>query len=691
MPYVVPLNLLDQEDYQLVGTKGANLGELKRAGLPIPSGFVVTNEAYQEIISQTDIEEKIGKILNDILPTKPEQIIEASQKIEKLFDTLTLSKKLANEISQASKFLSRGKRGNLAVRSSAISEDIKGLSFAGEYASFLDVSYQKLLEKIKSCWTSQFSPRAISYAAEHKVNLRKNPLSVIVQDFVEAQVAGAGFTQNPLSGDKNEIIIEAIWGLGLLANYGMVIPDRYLVRKNTWRIIAKIYGSQKTQLIRQGDVAKEVPISQAFQARQKLSDAKIIELAKLAKIIENHFYFPQNFEWALSKGKLVILQSRPVSPYDQIKGSKVAFQMPILLSGTGASKGYGWGQVRVIKKMSDLKNVKRGDVLITASTNPDFILGMKKASAIVTDRGGITSHAAILARELGKPCVVGAGEATHILRNGEIVTVEGTSGKIFFGQPPLSSKTLLFKKQAKIKKSNGQGNGPRTAQKIYCYLASLDERIGVIDQDIDGLYIDTITARSTRNFSSLENILKGKKVILATNKNEEVLLKNYDQGSFEVALSNIRSKREISAAGKRADTVFLIFDLPFHLIAHKDFLEEKIEGIILDIDGLIKNSLGETSEDELWLSKYATDSHFVNELENLIGEAKRRRLKIFFLFKNQFYWELLSLAVKKGVWGLIVPPLLIPALREILHQLEEEVVKEDIAKSQGRIDPWQKL
>lgn len=690
MPYVLPLNLLDREDYQLVGTKGANLGELKKAGLPIPSGFVVTTEAYREVISQTSIEGKIGKILDGILPTKPEQVIEASQKIEKLFDSLPLPKKLEEEISKAAKLLSKENRGNLAVRSSAISEDIKGLSFAGEYVSFLDVSYQKLTEKIKACWVSQFSPRAIVYATEHKVDLRKNPIAVIVQDFVEAQASGAGFTINPLNGDKNEIIIEAIWGLGLLANYGMVIPDRYLVKKDTLRIISKASGSQKIQLIHQDNVAKEVPISKAFQKRQKLTNAKIIELAKLAKIIEEHFYFPQNFEWALKRDNLIILQSRPVSPHIQTKRAKIPFRMPILLSGTGASKGYGWGRARIIKKMGDLKNVKRGDVLITASTNPNFILGMKKASAIVTDRGGLTSHAAILARELGKPCVVGAGEATRVLKNGEIVTVEGTSGKIFSGQPTFPSKILTLKKP-KVKKSNGRQDKVKTVHKIYCYLTSLNEVISPIRQDVDGFYIDEITDGLARNFSQAEKIFKGRHVILATKKNNMTSLKNYDLGNFDIALSDVRSRREIREVSNKNGNIFLVFDLPFHIFAYRDFLEEEIKGVIIDISELIKNSLGETSEDELLVSKYATNSHFTRELENLIGEIKRRRLKMFFLFKDQFYWELLSIAVNQGGWGVIVPQPSIPTVREILHQLEEEVIKKFISKPQERTASWQKL
>src|SRR3990172_1333333 len=263
----------------------------------------------------------------------------------------------------------------------------------------------------------------------------------------QSEISGIMFTIDPVTNDKKKVIIEAIFGLGELIVGGQVTPDHYEVEKETFKILSKNIVSQEKFMTLSGRTNKIVPVSAAHRKDQKLADEKIIELAKIGVQIEKHYFFPQDMEWALEDNKLYIVQTRPVTTIkatDQKLEAKKSDQItkkPIL-SGSPASPVIGCGKVVILKSAKELSRIKQGDILVTEMTNPDFVPAMRKASAIVTNEGGVTSHAAIVSRELGIPAVVGTKFATSTLKDGEIITINGYNGQVYTGDYAAVLRTI---------------------------------------------------------------------------------------------------------------------------------------------------------------------------------------------------------------------------------------------------------
>jgi pyruvate,water dikinase len=429
---------IDKEDIALVGGKGANLGEMAGFDIPVPEGFVITAKAYFDFLKENKLELKIKEILEKINPQDPQSFNEASQKIKKLILGGKISSELAKEIIDS--YLNLGgllKNALVAIRSSATAEDLPTASFAGQQASFLNVKGEaNVVEKVKECWASLFEPRAIFYRQEKGFDHLKVGLAVVIQKMVPAEISGVMFTCDPVTNQKNRIVIEAIWGLGEYIVQGKVTPDLYVLDKNSLEILEKQVAKQTVQLIKVGSLNKQTTVPKKLQDKRKLTDKQIVELAKIGKKIHQHYFFPQDIEWTFYKGKFWIVQSRPVTtvenPKSKIQNPKLKYRK-VLLKGQGASPGITSGPVKIIFSAKEIGKIENGDVLVAPMTNPDFVPAMKKAAAIITDRGGQTSHAAIVSRELGVPCVVGTGKATKILKNGQIVTVNGVKGEVYEG------------------------------------------------------------------------------------------------------------------------------------------------------------------------------------------------------------------------------------------------------------------
>jgi len=427
---------IDKEDIALVGGKGANLGEMASFDIPVPEGFVVTAKAYFDFLKENKLEFKIKDILEKINPQDPQSFSEVSQKIKKLILGGKISSQLAKEIIDS--YLKLGgllKNALVAIRSSATAEDLPTASFAGQQASFLNIKGEaNVMEKVKECWASLFEPRAIFYRQEKGFDHLKVGLAVVVQKMVPAQISGVMFTCDPVTNQKNRIVIEAVWGLGEYIVQGKVTPDLYVLDKNSLEILEKQVAKQTIQLIKVGSLNKQSIVPKKLQNKRKLTDKQILELAKIGKKIHQHYFFPQDIEWTFYKGKFWIVQTRPVTTIEKGKGKKekVIKRKPILV-GQGASPGLATGPVKIIFSAKEIGKINNGDVLVAPMTNPDFVPAMKKVVAIVTDRGGQTSHAAIVSRELGVPCVVGTEKATKVLKNGQIVTVNGTKGEVYEG------------------------------------------------------------------------------------------------------------------------------------------------------------------------------------------------------------------------------------------------------------------
>ncbi len=483
------LSQTDKEDVPVVGGKAANLGELARDHVPVPDAFTITSQAYFDFLEKAGIRSKIKKILVKIDADNTRLLNEISELIKDLIEKSAVSDDLSREISENYKKLIHDSEGLVAVRSSATAEDLPQASFAGQQATFLNVTGEReLLSAVRKCWASLYEARAIFYREEKKFDHFKVGIAVVVQKMVQSDVSGVMFTIDPVKNDKKTIVIEAIWGLGELIVQGAVNPDHYEIDKLSLRIVKKEIATQGKQLIRIQKNNKEIPVGRAYRGVQKLSNGKILSLARLGKKIESHYGFPQDIEWAMDDDKLKIVQTRAVTTIENIERDlkkHITIDLPVILQGSPASPGIGVGMPKVLRSAKELTRIKPGDILVASMTNPDYVPAMKKAAAIVTDKGGRTSHAAIVSRELGIPCVVGTDKATKVLVNGRtVVTVNGAEGKVYKGA---LSQTRLAAIEFIENKKEEQVKSLKTATKVFVNLGEKELVNEVADRYVDGI------------------------------------------------------------------------------------------------------------------------------------------------------------------------------------------------------------
>lgn len=489
LPLVIDFKDIDKDSLELVGGKGANLGEMTKAGFPVPGGFAVTVPAYDLFLKENDISTKIYEILSVTDVEDPAQLESASRKIQKIVNTAKFPDQVFKDLVKSYRKMSGTfSKALVAVRSSATAEDLPGMSFAGQQATFLNIKGEANLQvAVRECWASLFTPRAIYYRVQNKIKHEKVGISVIVQKMVQSEVSGIMFSIDPVTNRKDRIIIDAVWGLGEMIVQGSYIPDHYVVQKDTFSILSKEVNDQKMQYVKNGQETKEIAVPKKLQDKVKLTDDQIVTLGKISQKLQDHYYFPQDSEWALEKGKLYIVQTRPITTIDkttivnnEAKSAVVQETAPIL-KGISASPGIGSGIVKILKSPKEIDKIKTGDVLVAPMTSPDYVPAMKKASAIVTNEGGMTSHAAIVSREMGIPCVVGTKTGTKTLNEGDIVTVNGSTGEIYMGGMSKESKSKVL--EAKNEKTKSY----KTATKLYVNLAEPDRAKEVSKMDVDGI------------------------------------------------------------------------------------------------------------------------------------------------------------------------------------------------------------
>lgn len=427
-----------REDGALVGGKGANLGEVTRAGIPVPPGFIITADAYFGFLQSGGLAERIASLLDNLDHRDNRRLNQVAEHLKQLVLDTPMPESLADEVRRAYRDLGEGP---VAVRSSATAEDLPEASFAGQQYTFLNVEgAENVIRAVQGCWASLYEARAIFYRAEHGYDHLRVGIAVPVQRMVQSRRSGVLFTVEPVSSDRSKITIEAVYGLGEAIVSGEVTPDLYVVAKDGLTIIQKNVAEQPRLLVRRPDATSagennvwvDVPAEQ--RSAQKLTDPEIIELAQLGCRVEAHYGHPQDIEWAEEDGQFYLVQTRPVTTLREMKSTDEREEAaPVLLSGSPASPGVAGGPVRIVLTSADIDTVEQGDVLVAEMTTPDFVPAMKRAVAIVTDRGGRTCHAAIVSRELGVPCVVGTGTATTTLRAGQVVTVDGNVGRVYEG------------------------------------------------------------------------------------------------------------------------------------------------------------------------------------------------------------------------------------------------------------------
>ena len=500
---------VNKEDVSIVGGKGANLGEMTNARLPIPYGFIVTSEAYYQFIKKSKLENRIKETLSTINYEDPSQLhqvskhlhemilqspipTDLSEQIIKYYEDLNLKEDKFYNVNLTAWHQTKRKVKHLydsplvAVRSSATAEDLPNASFAGQQETYLNVRGEShLLTKVKECWASLFTERAIYYRHEQGFDHFKVGLAAVVQRMVQSEKSGIAFSIDPVTNNKTKIIIEAIFGLGEYIVQGKVTPDHYEVDKRSLLLLKKEIKYQSLKYIKSNISNKEISLNKKDGSQQKLTEEEITKVALLVKDIENHYFFPQDIEWAIENDRVFIVQSRPITT---IKNQELRIKKQedeaiilnselLILSGSPASPGIAVGPVKIITSPTEIGKICKGDVLVAPQTNPDYVPAMKKAVAIITERGGRTSHAAIVSRELGVPAVVGAENATKKLHTGMIVTVNGITGEIFKGKVIDNS----------VKKETHHHTHYKTLTKIYVNLAEPEEALKISKLDVDGI------------------------------------------------------------------------------------------------------------------------------------------------------------------------------------------------------------
>lgn len=476
---VVWFEEVTKKDIPLVGGKGANLGEMTNAGIPVPPGFIVNADAYFDFIEKSGLSDKIKSLLEPLDVHNSKQLQEIAAKVQELIKGADMPPEIASEVKEA--YTKMGE-GLVAVRSSATAEDLPEASFAGQQATFLNVQgKEEVVVAVQGCWASLFGARAIFYRKEQGFDHFKVGIAVPVQRMVQSDASGVMFTVEPTTSDKEKITIEAVLGLGEMIVSGDVTPDHYTISKDGMKILDKEIKRQEWKLIKQkGVTGKEdnikVDLTPEEQAQQKITDADIIFLAKIGKRLEDHYQFPQDIEWAKEKGEIFIVQTRPVTTIREMAEVTPEITAPVLLSGAPASPGVASGSVKIVPDPSQIDKVLEGDILVAEMTTPDFVPAMKRAAAIVTDRGGRTAHAAIVSRELGIPCVVGSEKATATLKDGQVITVDGSKGKVYDGKIEITVETTT-RARGEIK----------TKTKLLVNLAQPELADRVAARDVDGV------------------------------------------------------------------------------------------------------------------------------------------------------------------------------------------------------------
>uniref|UniRef100_D0KTL0 Phosphoenolpyruvate synthase n=1 Tax=Saccharolobus solfataricus (strain 98/2) TaxID=555311 RepID=D0KTL0_SACS9 len=502
---ILDVSQVTKDMVQLAGGKGANLGELTSIGVRVPPAFILTSKAFKYFLEYNNLFDKIRDTLSS-----SETSEEASEKIKQLIKNAKMPDKLSSMIYQAYDELSKkvGKEILVAVRSSATAEDIETASFAGQQDTYLNVTKDELIDRIKDVWASLYNARAMEYRKSKGIDDLSILIAVVVQKMVNSRSAGVMFTLHPVTGDEKYIMIESNWGLGESVVGGKVTPDEVLIEKSTLRIVEKKVSNKNIKIVYDKQLKKNVTITldEKESRLMSITDEEAIELAKLALKIEEHYKRPMDIEWAIDNDlsfpeNIFIVQARPETFWSSkrkenknIAEKSAPIGGKVLVRGLAASPGIAFGKAKIILDIKDPKvhEFQKGEILVTKMTDPDWVPLMKIAGAIITDEGGMTSHAAIVSRELGIPAIVGSREATKIIRDNQEITVDAIRGIVYEGKVLQTSETVSQQAQPSI---GIQGISrevllslyPVTATKIYMNLGEPDVIDKYLDLPFDGI------------------------------------------------------------------------------------------------------------------------------------------------------------------------------------------------------------
>ena len=427
------------DEIGVAGGKGASLGEMTSAGFPVPPGFVVTVDAYRAVLEASGIGPELFEAV-DVDPDDTAALADAAERAQRLVTGTAVPETVRSAILEA--YDAFEDDPFVAVRSSATAEDLPDASFAGQQETFLNVTREDLVDRVRACWASLFTERAMAYRARQGFDGAEVGMAVVVQRMIDAEKSGVVFTRDPSTGDP-DMVVEAAWGLGEGVVSGSVSPDNYTVSRDGTVLDATV-ADKKRAFRRDPGTGEtvEADVEADRRTARVLSDADLADLAELGGRVEAHYGDPQDIEWASADGETFLLQSRPITTIGgdeaaeggeepgedgEIQGA-TGNGGEAIVSGLEASPGVVSGPVRVVEQLDELDKVQGGDVLVTPMTTPDMVPAMKRAVALVTDEGGLTSHAAIVSRELGVPAVTGTGDATDVLEDGRVVEASPGDG-----------------------------------------------------------------------------------------------------------------------------------------------------------------------------------------------------------------------------------------------------------------------
>lgn len=513
---------ISKADVARVGGKGANLGELTRAGQPVPPGFVVTAAAYLDALERSGLRERLRQRVAEADLDDPDSLTAAATELQALVRTVAVPDDLRTAVLEAYRHLGEGP---VAVRSSATAEDSASTSFAGMNATFTHVrGGEDLLHHVVECWASLWSARVVAYRATQR--LEDEPaIAVVVQRMVNSRASGVMFTADPATGDRDTMVIEAAYGLGEVVVGGQVEPDTYTVLKDGPRILRIHVGTKAEQIVR-GDDGRDLrlPVPPEQQARRVLDDEEVLALARRGMEIERHYGAPQDTEFAVEGDEVFLVQSRPITTLGDSAAGDAAAESTgtVLVSGLAAAPGVVTGRVRILRSTAEGSALQDGEILVATMTNPDWVPTMRRAGALVTDGGGVTCHAAIVGRELHLPTIVAARTATTVLRDGELVTVDGTKGVVLAGraQVPAQATPAGVTATALATPAQAPAAPETTATLLYVNLAIADHAEEVAAQPVDGVGL-------LRAEFMITDALAGEhpKHLLATGRREEFVEK----------------------------------------------------------------------------------------------------------------------------------------------------------------------
>jgi pyruvate, water dikinase len=744
--YIAWLSDLSKKDLQLAGGKGANLGEMFNSGFPVPQAFVVTTDSFFLFIKETKLKDQIREILNRIDVDKTDDLTKYAEEIRNLIIEAEMPKKLEDEILEAYDHFNvdldglKDSPGALAilksarepvfvsVRSSATAEDLGDASFAGQQESFINVKGNKeLIEKVKRCFASIFTARSIYYRKKKGFDDFVG-IAPIVQKMINSDKSGVMFSQNPIK-NNDEIMIEAVFGQGEGIVSGKIKPDQHTLTRDLEIIDEKI-SDKKLAIIRtSGGQTKTIKLTPEKSKQRVLKTYEVKQLAEYALKLEDHYKKPQDIEFAIEGEDIYILQTRPITTLKKPTGDEKETDLDgqVLTEGMSASPGVAGGIVKIIHSMDDLGKIKQGDILVTTMTNPDMVVSMQKAAAIVTSEGGATAHAAIVSREMGIPAVVGAQDALEVLKDGDEVTVDGSNGKVFAGKakdrkveilPVVDTKTKIkvlvdlpqFAERAAKTKADGvglvrlegliatSGKHPiayEKENKLNEYKEMLKDGLGKIAETFIGkpIWIRSSDIRSDE-YANLEGAPKEieKNPMLGDHgirfslkhpgifKAELMACKELaDKGhKFGVMFPQIISVDEV----KKARAIFnelnitnvqfgVMVETPAAAIMIKDICEEKIDFISFGTNDLTQYTLAiDRGNEEVQDIYDETNWAVLKQISRVIRECKKQGVESSICGQAGSNKEMVKFLIKQGIDSISVNADVAREISELVRDLE---------------------